>query len=226
MANEINIIELLNVMIRKWWLIAIMVFVCGGGTYIYTDLFIEPRYKTDGSIYVNCETEASRVEVASSGRMESNARLATTYIEILKARTFMTEVARDLNNKYTYAQIQGMTTIESVNDTELLKITVEGTDAEDTCAIVESILQRAGEQLVTVVKAGSVEMVDEPYIPVVPFSPNKSRNAALGAIAGAVGAIGIIFLMNLFDTHIKTADEMKQRYDEPILGEIPSFVME
>ena len=45
-----------------------------------------------------------------------------------------------------------------------------------------------------------------------------------------VSSVGVssrwIFLMNLFDTHIKTADEMKQRYDEPILGEIPSFVME
>ena len=226
MANEVNIIELLNVMIRRWWLIALLTFVCGGSTYVYTDLFVEPLYKTDGSIYVNCETEANRVDVASSGRMESNARLATTYIEILKARTFMTEVARDLNNKYSYGEIQSMVTIESVNDTELLQITAEGTDPEDVSDIVNSILQRSGEQLVTIVKAGSVEVVDEPYIPVVPFSPNKSRNSILGAIAGAVIAVSIIFFMNLFDTHIKTADEMRRKYEEPILGEIPSFVLE
>lgn len=226
MANEVNIIELLNVMIRRWWLIAILTFVCGGGAYVYTDLFVEPMYKTDGSIYVNCETEANRVDVASTGRMESNARLATTYIEILKARTFMTEVARDLNNKYTYGEIQAMVKIESVNDTELLQITAEGTNPQDVSDIVSSILLRSNEQLVTIVKAGSVEVVDEPYIPVVPFSPNKSRSAILGAIAGAVVAVTIIFFMNLFDTHIKTADEMRKRYQEPILGEIPSFILE
>lgn len=226
MVNEINIIELLNVMIRKWWLIAVLVLVCGGGTYIYTDLFIEPMYKTDGSIYVNCETEADRVDVASTGRIESNARLARTYIDVLQARSFLTEVARDLNNKYTYAQIQGMLTIESVNETELLKITVEGKNPEDVCSIVESILQRAGEHLVTIVKAGSVEVVDTPFIPNIPFSPNKSRNALLGAVAGAVLAVGFIFLMELFDTHIKTAEEMKKKYPEPVLGEIPSFIME
>ena len=226
MANEVNIIELLNVMIRRWWLIAILTFVCGGGAYVYTDLFVEPMYKTDGSIYVNCETEANRVDVASTGRMESNARLATTYIEILKARTFMTEVARDLNNKYTYGEIQAMVKIESVNDTELLQITAEGTNPQDVSDIVSSILLRSNEQLVTIVKAGSVEVVDEPYIPVVPFSPNKSRSAILGAIAGAVVAVSIIFFMNLFDTHIKTADEMRKRYQEPILGEIPSFILE
>lgn len=223
LTAEINIIDLLNVMIRKWWIIAICVMICGGGAYVYTDLFVEPMYKTDGSIYVNCETEAGRVDVASTGRMESNARLAITYVEILRARSFLTDVARDLNNKYSYAQIQNMVTIEPVNETELLKITVEGTDPNDVCKIVESILQRAGEQLMTVVKAGTVEIVDEPFIPILPFSPNKSRNAVLGAVAGAVLAAAFIFLMELFDTHVKNADEIKQRYSEPVLGEIPTF---
>lgn len=227
MNGELSIIEILNVMIRKWWLIAAFVMVIGGGTYVYTDLFIEPLYKTDGSIYVNCETEATQIsDVASVGRLESNYRLASTYVEILKARTFLTEVARDLNNKYSYSQILSMMTIEPVNETELLQITIKGPNPQDVCDIVNSILARAGDQLVTVVKAGSVEIVDRPYVPAVPFSPNKSRNALLGMIAGAVLAMGIIFLMELFDTHIKTADELKQRYDEPVLGEIPSLNME
>lgn len=223
LTTEINIIDLLNVMIRKWWVIAISIMICGGGTYVYTDLFVEPMYRTDGSIYVNCETEAERVDVASSGRMESNARLAVTYVEILRARSFLTDVARDLNNKYSYAQIQNMLTIQPVNETELLKITIEGTDAADVCKIVESILQRAGEQLMTIVKAGTVEIVDEPYVPIVPFSPNKSRNTLFGALAGAVLAVGFLFLMELFDTHVKNADEIRQRYSEPVLGEIPTF---
>ncbi len=223
LTTEINIIDLLNVMIRKWWVIAISIMICGGGTYVYTDLFVEPMYRTDGSIYVNCETEAERVDVASSGRMESNARLAVTYVEILRARSFLTDVARDLNNKYSYVQIQNMLTIQPVNETELLKITVEGTNAADACKIVESILQRAGEQLMTIVKAGTVEIVDEPYVPIVPFSPNKSRNTLFGALAGAVLAMGFLFLMELFDTHVKNADEIRQRYSEPVLGEIPTF---
>lgn len=227
MTEDINFIELLNVMIRKWWLIAILMIIFGAGTYIYSDLFIQPMYKTDGAIYVNCETEATQItDVASVGRLESNTRLATTYVEILKSRTFLTEVARDLNNKYSYSQIYNMLTIEPVNETELLRLTVECKSPEDACAIVESILMRAGDQLITVVKAGSVEIVDKPYVPTLPFSPNKSRNALLGVIIGGVLAVAIIFLMELFDTHIKTSDEIRQKYDEPILGEIPSFGME
>lgn len=226
MINEINLVELLNVIIRKWWIIAIMLLVCGGGSYIYTDLFVEPMYRTDGSIYVNCETEADRVDVASTGRIESSARLARSCIEVLQARSFLTEVARDLNNKYTYSQLRGMLHIESINDTEYLQITVEGHNPQDVCDIVDSILQRAGEHIVTIIKAGSVEVVDKPFVPSVPYSPNKSRNALLGAVAGAVVAIGFIFLMELFDTHIKNSDEMKKKYPEPVLGEIPSFILE
>lgn len=223
MTGDINFIDLLNVMIRKWWLIAVMVVISGAGTYIYSDLFMEPKYKTDGSIYVNCETESQVLEVASTGRLESNYRLASTYVEILKSREFLTGVARDLNNKYSHGQIKSMLTIEPVNETELLKITVESTNPEDACKIVESIQSRAADQLITVVRAGSVEVLDIPYVPETPFSPNKSRNAFLGMLVGAVLAAGIIFLMELFDTHIKSPDEIRRSYDEPIIGEIPSL---
>lgn len=221
--TEINFIDLLNVMIRKWWLIAVMVVVCGAGTYIYSDLFVEPLYKTNGAIYVNCETESQLVDIASTGRLESNYRLASTYVEILKRRTFLSEVARDLNNRYSYSQILNMLTIEPVNETELLEITVKCTDPDDCMKIVESILNRAGDQLVSVVRGGSVEIVDKPFVPLTPFSPNKSRNAFLGMLVGAVIAAGIIFLMEIFDTHVKSPDEVRHKYEEPVLGEIPSL---
>ncbi len=226
LTDNLNVIDVLNMMIRKWWLIVITMIIFGSATYIYTDLFVEPLYKTDGTLYVNCDTEASQLDVTSVGRLDSNYRLASTYIEILKRRTFLTEVARDLNNKYSYSEISKMLDIESVNETELLEITVTGENPQDICSILDSILNRAEDQLLAIVRGGSVEIVDRPYVPTAPFSPNKSRNTMIGLIVGAVLAAGVIFLMNLFDTHIKTADELRRRYDEPVLGEIPSLSAE
>ena len=51
----------------------------------------------------------------------------------------------------------------------------------------------------------------------------KGVIAGLGMLVGAVLAAGIIFLMELFDTHIKSPDEIRSSYDEPIIGEIPSL---
>lgn len=222
--NELNIIEIINMMLRRWWLILVMMIVGGIIAFMYTDFFMIPMYKTDGSLYVNCETESVELDdTASAGKLNSNSRLAQTYVEILKRRSFLTGVAADVGNKYTYSQIQGMITITPVNETELLQISVNGTDPEDICEILTSILTRAPQELVRIVKAGSVEIVDLPYEPQSPYSPNKLNNSLIGIVIGLVLSVAAILWMEIFDTRIKTPDQIKNVYDEPLLGEIPSL---
>lgn len=220
--NELNLIEIINMMIRRWWLILTLAIVGAIIAYMYTDFFMVPMYKTDGSLYVNCETESVELdESASAGKLNSNSRLAETYVEILKRRSFLTGVAADVGNKYTYEQIKGMISIEPVNETELLEITVRGTNPKDIQDILTSVLARAPQELVRVVKAGSVEIVDLPYEPTSPYSPNLTTNTLIGAVIGLVLSIAAILWMEIFDTKIKTAEQIKNVYEEPLLGEIP-----
>lgn len=222
--NELNIIEIVNMMLRRWWLILVMMLVGGIIAFMYTDFFMVPMYKTDGSLYVNCETESLELDdSASAGKLNSNSRLATTYVEILKRRSFLTGVAADIGNKYTYKQIKGMVTITPVNETELLEIVVDGANPEDICKILTSILTRAPQELVRVVKAGSVEIVDLPVEPESPYSPNVLNNTLIGIIIGLIVSVAAILWMEIFDTRIKTPDQIKDIYDEPLLGEIPSL---
>ena len=39
-------------------------------------------------------------------------------------------------------------------------------------------------------------------------------------------AMVIIFLVNMFDTRVKSKDELVSKYNLPILGEIPSLNLE
>lgn len=222
--NELNIIEIINMMLRRWWLILVMILVGGIIAFMYTDFFMVPLYKTDGALYVNCETETTEVEdTASAGKLNSSSRLAETCVEILQRRTFLQGVAADIGNKYTYKQIQGMISIISVNETELLEISVTGPDPKEICRILDSILVRAPQELVRVVKAGSVEIVDQAYEPEHPFSPSTITNTLIGAIIGLVLSVAAILWMEIFDTRIKTPEQIKTSYDEPLLGEIPSL---
>lgn len=222
--NELNIIEIINMMLRRWWLIIVMMIVGGIIAFMYTDFFMIPMYKTDGSLYVNCETESVELDdTASAGKLNSNSRLAQTYVEILKRRSFLTGVAADIGNKYTYNQIQDMITITPVNETELLQISINGTDPKDICEILTSILTRAPQELVRIVKAGSVEIVDLPYEPQNPYAPNTFNNTLVGIVIGLILSIAAILWMEIFDTRIKTPDQIKNVYDEPLLGEIPTL---
>ena len=118
--TELNLIEIINMMLRRWWLIIMLTLTGAIVAFMYTDFFMVPMYKTDGSLYVNCETETIEIdETASAGKLNSNSRLAQTYVEILKRRSFLSGVAADMGNKYTYNRLRSMITITPINETEL-----------------------------------------------------------------------------------------------------------
>lgn len=224
MKHEINIIEIINLLIKRIWLLVIMALLGAVISYMYTDFFVIPRYKTQGSLYVNCETESNEVEdSASAGKLNSNYRLAQTYVEILKGRTFLEGVSADLNEKYSGNEIKGMLEITPLNETEILQISVTGTNSDDITVILNSILERSRDELIRIVKAGSVTVVDYASDPGAPISPNLTQNIIIGAILGIILSGAAIVALGIFDTHIKTADQIKNVYDEPLLGEIPSL---
>ena len=224
MKNEINIIEIINLLIKRIWLLIIMALIGAVIAYMYTDFFVIPRYETEGKLYVNCETEASEVEdSASAGKLNSNYRLAQTYVELLRGRTFLDGVSADVNKKYSGDQIKAMLTISPINETELLQIKVEGTNADDITDILNSILERSRDELIRIVKAGSVEIVDYAELPKSPISPNVTQNTVIGAILGLLISAAAVIALGIFDTHIKTPEQIKNVYDEPLLGEIPSL---
>lgn len=221
MSKETTFVQVINMMLRKWWLILIAGIVFAAGTYIMSKTFITPMYKTDGSLYVNAETEASSLdEVASSGRLNSSMRLAATYAEILKRRGFLEKVADVVGGGITYQQISPMISVQVVNDTEIIEVSITSSNPQLAYTVLGAVLECASDELLRVVKAGSVEVIDQPYVPQYPISPNNAKNGFLGGFLGVLIAMLFIFLKEMFDSHIKGAEEMK-RYEEPLLGEIP-----
>ena len=57
-------------------------------------------------------------------------------------------------------------------------------------------------------------------VPYVPVSPKTTRNTLLAVVAGILLAAGAVFAVNTFDDTIKNPDEIRRKFDLPILGMI------
>ena len=112
-----------------------------------------------------------------------------------------------------------------LNETEIMEIRVTGAVPEDVYVICHSVLTRASDELVRVVNAGSVKILDDGQIPTTPFSPNvKNYTLICFALGLALGA-AIVFCIEFFDTRVKSRDDIINRYKEPLLGEIPELII-
>jgi capsular polysaccharide biosynthesis protein len=146
-----------------------------------------------------------------------------TYIEILSSKPFMETVSDDIDNKYSYSQINSMVSYTAKTDTNILSITAKSTDSHDAYLIAESVSHNAPDEIRRVFEGGSVKLINNAEENTSPLPSNALKRGLIGFVAGAALAALIIFLINIFDTRVKSSEELTSKYGLPILGEIPNL---
>lgn len=222
MNEKIGIADIIEMMIRRWWIWAICAVTFSIGAFVYTQVFVDPLYKTNGTLYVNAQ-RTQDINI-SQGEMSSSQALVKTYQEILSQRTFLSQISEDMDGRYSAGQLKGMISYSAVNETQILEIRVIGKDPQDVYDICHSVLVHAPDELIRVISAGSVKILDDGQVATVPFSPNVKQNSLIALILGIAVGAGIILLLELFDTRIKSREDIVKKLPEPLLGEIPEFI--
>jgi capsular polysaccharide biosynthesis protein len=81
----------------------------------------------------------------------------------------------------------------------------------------------APEILIRMVQAGSVEVIGTARIAETPSSPRVMQNSALGGVGGMALMTVIVLMAHLLDNKVKSEEELRKRFNIPILAEIPDF---
>ena len=221
-GSDISVVDVINMMLTFWWFIVIFAIFVGGATYTYFKVSSIPEYKSTARIYVNTEGQQTSTDVNASA-IAGAANLLPTYIDVLQSKQFLNKVSDDLDNRYSITDIKGMLSLEGVTDTNIISISVKNADAHVSYLVCSSIVNNAPTEISRVFGGGSTKLTEYPEEATSPEEMHTMRNAAIGLVIGAVVAMLIIFLVNLFDTRVKSKDELIAKYNLPIIGEIPSL---
>lgn len=89
--------------------------------------------------------------------------------------------------------------------------------------IANSIAKIAPKEIVRVVKAGGVEIIDYAKVPTAPSSPNLTKNVFIAALAGFFLSFLVFFLYEFFDTTITSERDIEGEFEIPILGTVPNL---
>jgi capsular exopolysaccharide synthesis family protein len=66
-----------------------------------------------------------------------------------------------------------------------------------------------------------IRMTEPPELPTVPYSPHKNLILAFASVLGLILGVILVFVLNAFDSSIKTAPEAEEFFRLPVLGTIP-----
>lgn len=221
--NEITLQEIFSILWGRALLIILCTLLGGVLAFGVTAFMISPEYTAKVSMYVN-NSEGKQDAYMNINDINASQKLVSTYVEILKSDTVLNKVIEVAELEYTATDIREMMSASSVNGTEIFEIKVISKDPEESALIANTIAEVGPEEIVRVVKAGSVELIDPAKVPTNPSAPNVMLNTIIGVMLGGVLSVLGVLVCAMLDTRIKTEEDLEKVYALPILGAIPCLV--
>ena len=194
--------------------------------FSFSSFVIAPKYSSSILLYVNNSSFSlgSTSFSISSSEISAAQSLVKTYIVMLQNRTTLESVREKADVDYTYKELDSMITASSVNDTEVMQVTVTCEDPYEAEKIVNSIAKVLPMRISEIIDGASMEVVDDGVPNLQKNSPSVTKYTAVGLILGVVLAVLVIAVIALFDDTIHDEDYILKNYDYPILAKIPNLL--
>ena len=199
---------------------------------IYTFAFVKPKYKAYTTLVlaqsdIMGKTASEEAGLAAQGITQSdltlNQKLVPTYSELVKTKNVLREVINKLKLDVDEDELRKNVTVNLVEDTELIKITVTNTNALDAKNIANEIARIFSERVTEIYNISNIYVVDEAEEAEEPYNISHGRDLLIFMAAGLVVAIIYVLVFNLFDTTVKSAEEVEKELEISGLASIPEL---
>lgn len=216
--EEIDLKELFTfVKTKLGLLIIITVGVCLIGC-IYGLFIQKPMYQSDTTVILS--TDSSSI---TQSDITLNKNLVSTYAEIVKSRRVLDQVIEELNLDTKYEDLYEQISVSSVNDTEIIRITVEDEDAIKAKNIANVTANYFTEEVVELMGINNVKILDEAIETEKPYNINVVKQIIIYFMVGFILAAGVLFVIFYFDRTVKSIEQVEQKIKLPILGGVQEY---
>lgn len=221
--ETIDLLEVLAVVRQHVLIIVLVTVLAAAAGFGVSRFLLVPQYEASALMIVNTRQDATAN--VTSDQITSATKLVSTYSIIIKSDTVLQQVINNLGLTLTYEQLHERVSVSAVDDTQVMKITVQSDNPEWARQVCEQITAISPDVILESVEAGSVKLISQASVDPDPVSPNVMRNTAVAALLGLVVSVGIVILREMLDNRIKTEDDVRKYLDLPVVGVIPNYEM-
>ena len=229
--EEIDLKELFVMFWNKKIQIILMILIFMVIGIIYSVGFVTPMYSSSTTLVLagtaNSTDQNQTAETITTADLTINSKLVSTYSELVKSKNILGQVISNLGINVNEEELRKNVQVTSVEDTELIEITVSNENAEYAAKIANEIANVFKEKIAgEIYNINNVHIVDEAAPETEPSNVNHLKDIVIFAFIGAVVAVMYVIIANMLDTTVKTQDEIEKSIKIPVLASIPMYDME
>lgn len=218
MEDKISLYELLQAFKKRLLLnIGIFLFVVSA-TGLVSYFLLPPNYQSSTQILVN--KKESGDEQLNSQDIQTNLQLINTYRVIIKSPVILSQVIEKLNLQTTPDLLTKKISVTSEQNSQVVNVTVKDRELKKAAEIANMTADVFQKEISELMKVDNVTIlspaINKSYIK--PITPNIPLNIIIAAVVGLMIGVGVTFLIEFFDTTVKTEEDIQELVGFSILG--------
>ena len=147
--EEVDLKDLFSFLLKKIVFVFIISFLFLIAGIVYTLALKTPMYKGETTL-VLAKKDDNINNSLTQNDITMNQKLVATYSVVVKSRQVVKQVIEELNLSYPVESLQNKISVTSVNDTEVIKITVIDKDSKQAAKIANTIASVFKKEIVNI----------------------------------------------------------------------------
>ena len=216
--EEINLKDLFNYFMSKiliFIITTVLILLLGN---IYSLVLKTPLYKSTTSLVLVNESDKDSI---TQSDLTLNNNLVGTYTEIIKSRNVLGQVVNNLRLKESTGSLSSKINVTSVSNSQIIKINVSDANNKKAKLIAGEIAKVFISETSKLYKLNNIKVIDEASIENSPYNMNIIKENIIYLAIGCALGLGIILLMYSLDTTIKTIEDIEEKLELTVLGNVP-----
>lgn len=223
--EEIDLKELFNIFWSKKLEIFLVIFIFMIIGAVYSIGLKMPLYSSSTSLVLAMadtnEKKKDSEEAITATDITLNSKLVSTYSELIKSKKVLRQVVSNLQIDENVDSLKNKIKVSSVEDTEVIKITVTHANPTYAAKIANEITKVFSKEVNELYKINNVYIVDEAEVQNSPSNINHIKDIVLFAMIGLVISSAYVFVLNMLDNTIKSSEDIENQFNIPVLVTIP-----
>ena len=214
---QIDLLELLEALRRRIWLILLALVLGGGVGVAYTKLVMTPIYSSTAMVYML----SKETTLTSLADLQIGSQLTNDYRVMVTSRPVLQEVIDNLGLDTDYIGLRGQLSLDNPADTRILSITVADPDPARAKAIVDEVARVSSNYIADIMEMVPPKIIEDGVVPESPSSPSARRNGAVCALLFGMAVCGVICLRVILNDTIRSEEDVQRYLGLTVLAAIP-----
>jgi capsular polysaccharide biosynthesis protein len=189
---------------------------------LVTVVFIDKKYKATGKLIVVQSLNQEQTQLSYNDVVMSQ-KLVDTYTQILLSDRVGDIVIDKIDSDLTTNDYKNQLKVSSVNDTEVINVSMETLDPELSAQIVNITLDVFKDEIFSIMSIENISILDRAKVSSSSSSPSITKNGLIGLLIGILIS-GILVLYDILKNNfVKDEDDLRELLGIPVIGMIPEY---